>query len=87
MYVFGVPMLFHSFLIITQRSAIRGEVSLTCNAWQAGNADGFFAVTPHWINEPTPRKWELKCALIGFTWLNNAHNGEWLGQALFKIIR
>jgi hypothetical protein len=48
--------------------------------------DGYFAVTAHWIEEPTPAKWELKSALIGFTRLNNAHNGERLGQALFKII-
>jgi hypothetical protein len=34
-----------------------------------------------------PSKWELKSALIGFTWLNNAHNGERLGQALFKTIK
>ncbi|KAF8808693.1 hypothetical protein BYT27DRAFT_7096211, partial [Phlegmacium glaucopus] len=57
-------------------------VSLTCDAWQASNADGYFTVTSHWIEEPTPAKWELK----SFTRLNNAHNGEWLGQALFKII-
>lgn len=30
-------------------------------------------------------KWELQNALIGFTRLNNAHNGERLGQALFKV--
>jgi hypothetical protein len=40
----------------------------------------------HWIEEPTPEKWELKSALISFAWLNNAHNGERLSQALFKII-
>jgi hypothetical protein len=27
--------------------------------------DGYFAVTAHWIEEPTPAKWELKSALIG----------------------
>ncbi|KAI0273134.1 hypothetical protein BGY98DRAFT_936386 [Russula aff. rugulosa BPL654] len=32
-------------------------------------------------------KMELKSALIAFTRLNNAHNGERLGQALFKIIK
>jgi hypothetical protein len=32
-------------------------------------------------------KWELNSALIGFTQLNNAHNGIWLGQALFKIAK
>ena len=31
--------------------------------------------------------WELKSGLLGFTQLNNAHNGERLGQALFKIIK
>ncbi|KAF8239859.1 hypothetical protein L208DRAFT_1037625, partial [Tricholoma matsutake] len=55
---------------------------LTCDAWQMGNADGYFAVTAHWIEEPTPGKWELKSTIISFTWLNNAHNGEWLGQTL-----
>ncbi|KAF8227733.1 hypothetical protein L208DRAFT_1295183 [Tricholoma matsutake] len=82
-----VLLIFHSFLIISQGPTVQGEVSLTCDAWQAGNADGYFAVTAHWIEESTPGKWELKSALIGFTWLNNAHNGEWLGQALFKIVR
>ncbi|KAG6859264.1 hypothetical protein C0993_004566, partial [Termitomyces sp. T159_Od127] len=31
-------------------------------------------------------QWELKSALVGFTRLCNAHNGERLGQALFKIV-
>jgi hypothetical protein len=75
-----------SLLIIFQGPTVQGEVSLTCDAWQAGNTDGYFAVTAHWIKELMPAKWELKSALIGFTWLNNAHNGKWLGQALFKII-
>jgi hypothetical protein len=76
-----------SSLINFQGPTVQGEVSLTCDAWQAGNADGYFAVTAHWIEELTPSKWELKSALIGFTRLNNAHNGERLGQALFKIIK
>jgi hypothetical protein len=59
---------------------------LTCDAWQASNTDGYFAVTGHWIEEPIPSKWELNSALFGFTRLNNAHNGVRLGQALFKII-
>lgn len=70
-----------------QGPAVQGEVSLTCDAWQAGNTDGYFAVTAHWIEESTPAKWELKSALIGFTRLNNAHIGERLGQALFKVIK
>jgi hypothetical protein len=82
-----VPSIFHSFLIVSQGPTIQGEVSLTCDAWQAGNTDGYVAVTAHWIEEPTPGKWELKSALIGFTQLNNAHNSEQLGQALFKIVK
>ncbi|KAG6870655.1 hypothetical protein C0993_004274, partial [Termitomyces sp. T159_Od127] len=67
-------------------SKVLGEVSLTCNAWQAGNTDGYFAVTGHWIEETTPMQWELKSVLVGFTWLCNAHNGERLGQALYKLV-
>lgn len=74
------------FLFALQGPTVQGEVSLTCDAWQAGNTDGYFAVTAHWIEEATTAKWELKNALIGFTRLNNAHNGERLGQALFKVI-
>jgi len=66
-----------------------GEVSLTCDAWQASNTDGYFAVTGHWIevSESTNSQWQLKSALIGFTRVNNAHNGERLGQVLFQIIK
>lgn len=60
---------------------------MMCDAWQAGNTDGYFAVTGHWIEETTPGLWELKTALLGFMQLNSAHNGEHLGQALFKIIK
>jgi hypothetical protein len=58
-----------SLLIIFQGPTVQGKVRLTCDAWQAGNTDSYFAVTAHWIEEPTPAKWELKSALIGFTWL------------------
>jgi hypothetical protein len=61
-------------------------VSLTCNAWQASNTDGYFAVTGHWIEEPYTGFWELNSALFGFVRLNNAHNGKRLGGALFKIV-
>ena len=63
-----------------------GKINLTCDAWQAGNTEGYFAVTGHWIEESTPSNWELKSALLGFTQVNNAHNGKRLGQALFKIV-
>jgi hypothetical protein len=60
---------------------------MTCDAWQASNTDGYFAVTGHWIEEATPTQWELKSALLGFMQLSNAHNGERLGQALYKVIK
>lgn len=75
------------FFIILQGPTVQGEVSLTCDAWQASNTDGYFAVTAHWIEETIAGKWELKSALIGFTRLNNAHNGVRLGQALYKIVK
>lgn len=64
---------------------MKGLISLTCDAWQASNSDGYFAVTGSWINEENA-KWQLQTALLGFTQLNNAHNGTRLGQALFKIV-
>ena len=64
---------------------MRGEVSLTCDAWQASNTDGYFAVTGHWIEEGTLGEWTEEHALLGFTQLNTAHNGTRLGQALYKV--
>jgi hypothetical protein len=58
---------------------------LTCDAWQASNTDSYFAVTGHWIEEAEPNKWVLQNTLFGFTYMNTAHNGKRLGQALFKI--
>ena len=58
---------------------------MTCDAWQASNADAYFAVTGHWIEEAIKNKWVLQSALFGFTHMNTAHNSKRLGQALFKI--
>jgi hypothetical protein len=30
---------------------VQGEVNITCDAWQASNTNGYFAVTGHWIEE------------------------------------
>ena len=30
---------------------MKEQISLTCDAWQASNADTYFAVTGHWIEE------------------------------------
>jgi hypothetical protein len=65
--------------------AVKGMMNLTCNAWQASNTDGYFAVKGHWIEETSPSVWEAQEALLSFTHLNNSHNGKCLGQALFKI--
>ena len=74
-----VPFLFQS-------DAVSGAVNITCDAWQAGNTDGYFAITGHWIEENTPTVWECKSALLGFTKVNNAHNRKHLGSALFKVL-
>lgn len=68
-----------------QSNAVSGEVSLTCDAWQASNADAYFAVTGHWIEEEIPGDWVEREALFGFTQMNTAHNGVRLGQALYAI--
>ena len=73
--------------IYCQGPAVKGEVNVTCDAWQASNTDGYFAVTGHWIEETTTTNWELKSALLGFIRINNAHSGERLGQALFKVLQ
>lgn len=64
---------------------MKGKISLMCDAWQASNSDGYLAVMGSWIEEEDG-KWQLQTVLLGFTQLNNAHNGTLLGQALFKIV-
>jgi hypothetical protein len=64
---------------------MKGLVSLACDAWQASNADAYFAITGHWIEEPTFGSWEVQSVLFGFTKLRNAHNGKKLGGTLFWI--
>jgi hypothetical protein len=68
-------------------AVIKGRINLTCDAWQASNIDGYFAVTGAWIEETSPHAWALRTSLLGFIQLNNAHNGVHLGQALFKVVQ
>jgi hypothetical protein len=70
-----------------QKRMKTGLVSLTCDAWQASNADAYFAVTGHWNEEVSPNNWEHQSALFGFTQMNTAHNGVHLGRALYKIVK
>jgi hypothetical protein len=72
--------------VFEQSKAAAGVVNLTCDAWQAANIEAYFAVTGHWIKELSVGVWEIQSAVLGFTLLNNAHNGTRLGQALFKIV-
>ncbi|KAJ6593318.1 hypothetical protein B0H19DRAFT_17359 [Mycena capillaripes] len=65
---------------------VTGMIHITCNAWQASNTDGYYAVTGHWMEETSPGMWVLREALLGFTRMNNAHHGIRLGQTLFKIV-
>lgn len=66
--------------------AVTSKVSLTVDAWQASNTDGYLAVTGHWVEVQGDKSWRLNSALLGFTKLNNAHNGIRLGQALYRIV-
>ena len=81
------PTIVKSLILHLQGPTVQGEISLTCDAWQASNTDGYFAVTAHWIQASTPTTWVLSSALIGFTRLNNAHVGVRLGQTLFKVVK
>jgi hypothetical protein len=55
------------FNSITLKSdAIKGLINLTCDAWQALNVDGYFAVTGSWVDEGPPSTWKVQTALLGF---------------------
>ena len=69
-----------------QSNAGSGAINITCDAWQASNTDGYFAVTGHWIEEVSPMQWECKSTLLRFTQVNNAHSGKQLSGALFKVL-
>ena len=69
-----------------QSDAVKGKINITCDGWQASTTDAYFAVTGHWIEESVAGKWELQTALLGFSPLHNAHNGERLGQTLFRVL-
>jgi hypothetical protein len=64
-----------------------GKVNITCDAWQASNANAYFAVTGHWTEETSPGVWEMRNALLGFTDVNSSHNGLRLGRALYQIVK
>lgn len=58
---------------------------MTCDAWQASNADAYFAATGHWVEEVAPGQWEIHCALIGFTRMNTSHSGRRLARVLYEL--
>lgn len=75
----------NSCLGLLQSDAVAGMIHITCDAWQATNTDGYYAVTGHWMEESSPGVWALREALLGFTRRNNAHHGVRLGQTkVFK---
>jgi hypothetical protein len=72
----------HMFLSdIHQSDSVSGAVNITCDTWQAGNTDGYFTVTGHWIEENHLGQWECQSTLLRCTKVNNAHNGKHLGDA------
>ena len=85
--------IFYSFLCaiadlsLLKSDAVKGLINLTCDAWQASNVDGYFAVMGSWVEEGPQSAWKVQTALLGFVQLNNAHNGQRLGQTLFKVVQ
>jgi hypothetical protein len=80
---------FLSFFTLTsiyQGPTVTGQISITCDAWQASNADSYFAVTGHWVKERAPGEWALEHALLGFAQMNCSHSGTHLGQMLFMVL-
>ncbi|KAG2346651.1 hypothetical protein BDR05DRAFT_945657 [Suillus weaverae] len=67
-------------------TTVKDTINTTFDAWQAKNADDYFAVIGHWIAEKITMQWELKSALLGFTEVNNAHTSKHLDGALFIIL-
>lgn len=76
----------HLLLSVDQSDKAR-LISTTCDAWQASNADAYFAATGHWIEEVALQKWELYCALIRFTLMNTSHSGCWLACVFYQIVK
>ena len=77
----------HDTDMLLQSDLIHGEISLTCDVWQASNTDGYFTVTGHWIEEPHSGVWEVQSVVLSFIQLNNAHNGKQIGGALFMVMK
>ena len=75
-----------SLMLTQQGTTVPGEISLTCDVWQADNTDRYFAVTGHWIEVHTPGECTLEHAVLGFAQMNCSHNGTHLGQMLYKIV-
>ena len=49
--------------------------------------DGYFVVTGSWVEENVSNVWHIEIALLGFIHLNNAHHGQCLSLALFKVVK
>lgn len=75
-----------SFLPYLQSPRVVGKVSVTTDAWTAGNGDGYCTVTAHWIEETAPTNFELKNAIIGFVSVPRSHTGKRLGQVVYKVL-
>ena len=73
--------------LLTVMKAAKGHISLTSDAWTAGNGNRYFVVISHWIEEAATMKWELKMAIITFIHVMKSHSGNWMGQALFKVCK
>ena len=77
---------FFTLMFIYQGPTVTEQISITCNVWQASNADSYLAVTEHWIEEHTPGKWALEHMLLRFAQMNCSHSSTHFGQTLFRVL-
>ena len=76
-----------ALIVFNLQSNRTGNISMTCDTWQASNSDAYFAVTGHWTETGPDGLWRRESALLGFTQLNSSHDGVTLGRALYKIVK
>ncbi|TFY55049.1 hypothetical protein EVJ58_g8494 [Rhodofomes roseus] len=68
-----------------------GNISFTADVWDSSKRQAFLAITAHWVVQvPGPEGTSvlvMKSALLVFKRIKGRHQGETLGQVLFKVLK